>query len=237
MIPTEPAVFVEIFRRISRTPLIGLGVLLVLGRAGRGAGRAGPAARRTPAGGAGCSPTTAADVRTGALARGAWPVLLGLSAAALAGYLVLFLVAARSAGATAPTLALLPPLLLALIAMGLPISVGGWGPREGVAALSLLDGRAGRAARGHQLGGLRGAGADRQPARGRRCCWPAGSPGPRSRPPVPVAGSAPVSRLPIPAQRTRHRRPWPGRRVDPAAGAVHRQPPPAHPSVGPSEAS
>ena len=34
------------------------------------------------------------------------------------------------------SLALLPPLLLALIAMGLPISVGGWGPREGVAALA-----------------------------------------------------------------------------------------------------
>ncbi|MBA3907766.1 MAG: UPF0104 family protein, partial [Pseudonocardiales bacterium] len=32
--------------------------------------------------------------------------------------------------------ALLPLLLLALMAMGLPISVGGWGPREGVAAVS-----------------------------------------------------------------------------------------------------
>ena len=40
------------------------------------------------------------------------------------------------AGATASTLALLPPLLLALMAMSLPISVGGWGPREGVAAFT-----------------------------------------------------------------------------------------------------
>lgn len=75
------------------------------------------------------------DVRAGLLARDTWPALLVLSAAALAGYLTLFLVAARAAGTTASTAALLPLLILALMAMGLPINVGGWGPREGVAAL------------------------------------------------------------------------------------------------------
>jgi len=75
-------------------------------------------------------------VRAGALARTVWPLLLLLSAATLAGYLLLFLIAARMAGATAPALTLLPPLLLALMAMSLPISVGGWGPREGVAAFT-----------------------------------------------------------------------------------------------------
>lgn len=78
---------------------------------------------------------TVADLRAGVLARDTWPALLGLSAAALAGHLVLFLVAARAAGATAPAVELLPLLLLALMAMALPVSVGGWGPREGVAAL------------------------------------------------------------------------------------------------------
>jgi uncharacterized membrane protein YbhN (UPF0104 family) len=135
VIPVEPALVAEIVRRMSRIPLVGIavvvlllvlaGVLIVRARRSSSAGRW----RRLLG-------DTAADVRAGVLARGAWPVLLGLSAIALAGYLVLFLVAARSAGATASTLALLPPLLLALIAMGLPISVGGWGPREGVAALS-----------------------------------------------------------------------------------------------------
>ncbi len=101
-----------------------------LRRRSRPATSAGPARLRRVLG------DTAADVRAGALARGAWPLLLGLSAAALAGYLLLFLIAARVAGATAPVIALLPPLLLALIAMGLPISIGGWGPREGVAAFT-----------------------------------------------------------------------------------------------------
>jgi uncharacterized membrane protein YbhN (UPF0104 family) len=71
------------------------------------------------------------DVR---LARGTWPGVLGLSAVGLAGHLALFLVSARLAGSTAPFTRLLPLMVLALFAMGLPVNVGGWGPREGVAA-------------------------------------------------------------------------------------------------------
>jgi uncharacterized membrane protein YbhN (UPF0104 family) len=137
VIPAEPAVVVAVVHRASRTPLIGAGLLALLlavgavlvFRARRSSSRRAGRIRQV-------LDDTAADVRTGALSRSAWPLLLVLSAAALGGYLVLFLVAARSAGVTAPIAALLPPLLLALIAMGLPISVGGWGPREGVAALS-----------------------------------------------------------------------------------------------------
>jgi uncharacterized membrane protein YbhN (UPF0104 family) len=58
-----------------------------------------------------------------------------LSTAALAGHVTLFVVAARAAGSTAPVTQLVPLVLLALLAMGLPLNVGGWGPREGVAAL------------------------------------------------------------------------------------------------------
>jgi hypothetical protein len=46
----------------------------------------------------------------------------------------MFVIAARTAGATASLSRLVPLALLALLAMGLPLNVGGWGAREGVAA-------------------------------------------------------------------------------------------------------
>jgi uncharacterized membrane protein YbhN (UPF0104 family) len=75
-----------------------------------------------------------AEVRRALLSRRAWPGILATSTAALAGYLATFLVAARAAGVTAPTLHLVPLLMLALLAMTIPLNVGGWGPREGVCA-------------------------------------------------------------------------------------------------------
>jgi uncharacterized membrane protein YbhN (UPF0104 family) len=77
-----------------------------------------------------------ADARTGVFARGTWPGLLLLSVATLAGYLALFVVAARAAGSQAELGALLPLLVLGLLAMALPINIGGWGPREGVTAVA-----------------------------------------------------------------------------------------------------
>jgi uncharacterized membrane protein YbhN (UPF0104 family) len=59
-----------------------------------------------------------------------------LSLAGLAGHLALFVVAARAAGSHAPLPELLPLLVAALLAMVLPVNVGGWGPREAVAALA-----------------------------------------------------------------------------------------------------
>jgi uncharacterized membrane protein YbhN (UPF0104 family) len=76
------------------------------------------------------------EARAGLLARDMWPALVLLSVAALACQLTLFLVSARIAGATAPAPRLLPLLMFALLGMGLPVSIGGWGPREGVAALA-----------------------------------------------------------------------------------------------------
>jgi uncharacterized membrane protein YbhN (UPF0104 family) len=77
-----------------------------------------------------------ADARSGALSRSTWPGLLALSVVALAGYLALFVVAARSAGAQASVRELLPLLVLGLLAMALPLNIGGWGPREGVMAVT-----------------------------------------------------------------------------------------------------
>lgn len=76
-----------------------------------------------------------ATPRTG-LGRGTWLGVALLSLAALAGYLALFVIAARAAGAQAPIGELLPLLVLALLAMGLPINIGGWGPREAVSTVA-----------------------------------------------------------------------------------------------------
>lgn len=68
------------------------------------------------------------------LGRATWPGLVTASLLAVLGHLLTFLVAARAAGATAPTSQLLPLALVVLIAMGIPASMAGWGPREGAAA-------------------------------------------------------------------------------------------------------
>ena len=51
----------------------------------------------------------------------------------VAGHAVTFLIAARTAGATASLSRMLPLALLVMLAMVLP-NVAGWGPREGVTA-------------------------------------------------------------------------------------------------------
>jgi uncharacterized membrane protein YbhN (UPF0104 family) len=75
-----------------------------------------------------------AEARRGLLARGVWPAVLLSSVLVLAGHLAVFVVAARVAGCPASPATLLPLAVLALAAMGLPLNVGGWGPREGVTA-------------------------------------------------------------------------------------------------------
>jgi hypothetical protein len=45
-----------------------------------------------------------------------------------------FLIAARTVGVDASPQRLLPLAMLALLAMAVPLSIGGWGPREGVTA-------------------------------------------------------------------------------------------------------
>ena len=75
----------------------------------------------------------ARDLRRGLLARRAWPAIALASALVVAGHAATFLIAARSAGATAPPSQMLPLALLVMLAAALP-NVGGWGPREGVTA-------------------------------------------------------------------------------------------------------
>jgi uncharacterized membrane protein YbhN (UPF0104 family) len=79
--------------------------------------------------------TGLADARAGVFSRSTGPWVVLLSVATLTGYLALFVVAARAAGCRAPLGELLSVLVPALLAMALPVNVGGWGPREAVATL------------------------------------------------------------------------------------------------------
>ena len=73
------------------------------------------------------------DVRDGLLARRAWPGIAFASALVVCGHAVTFLIAARTAGISAPPSQVLPLALLVMLIMVVP-SVGGWGPREGGSA-------------------------------------------------------------------------------------------------------
>jgi glycosyltransferase 2 family protein len=73
------------------------------------------------------------DVRAALVARRAWPAIALASVLVVVGHAITFVIAARTAGATAPLFQLLPLALLAMLAMVLP-SVAGWGPREGATA-------------------------------------------------------------------------------------------------------
>src|SRR5207302_11308750 len=78
--------------------------------------------------------SVASDVRNGLLGRRAWPGIAFASTVVVAGHTATFVIAARAAGSTASTAHLLPLALLVLLAMSVPVSVAGWGLREGVAA-------------------------------------------------------------------------------------------------------
>jgi uncharacterized membrane protein YbhN (UPF0104 family) len=75
----------------------------------------------------------ARELHDGLLGRRAWPAIALASALVVAGHTVTFLVAAQTAGVTAPPSQVLPLALLVLLAGALP-NVAGWGPREGVTA-------------------------------------------------------------------------------------------------------
>jgi hypothetical protein len=76
----------------------------------------------------------ATDLRRGLLVRGVWPQLTLASVLTVAGHTATFVIAARIAGCTAPLSELIALLLVIQIAAGIPLSIGGWGPREGAAA-------------------------------------------------------------------------------------------------------
>jgi uncharacterized membrane protein YbhN (UPF0104 family) len=109
-------------------PLIGLAALgalavVVAVRMNRAPSRRGRALR-----------AGLAEAREGLLSRRNGPGVAVSSAVVLAGHLGMFVLAARVTGSAATVAVLLPLAVLALLAMGLPLNVGGFGPREGVTA-------------------------------------------------------------------------------------------------------
>jgi glycosyltransferase 2 family protein len=80
-----------------------------------------------------------ADLRAVALPRRTRSRILLASVVAMAGHVLTFLVATRTAGSGAAPLQVLPLALVVLLAMGLP-NIAGWGPREGVAAWAFSAG-------------------------------------------------------------------------------------------------
>jgi uncharacterized membrane protein YbhN (UPF0104 family) len=114
----------------SSMPLVAIALVLavvgvvLVARARPGGGRSRWARVRS---------AVAGDIRDGLLARRAWLGIALASALVVGGHAVTFLIAARTAGITAPPSRMLPLALLVMLAMVLP-SVAGWGPREGATA-------------------------------------------------------------------------------------------------------
>jgi uncharacterized membrane protein YbhN (UPF0104 family) len=75
-----------------------------------------------------------ADLRHDLLAPGVWPRLALASVLVVAGHTATFVIAARVAGSTAPLGELIALLMVVQISAVIPLSIGGWGLREGAAA-------------------------------------------------------------------------------------------------------
>ena len=101
----------------------GCAALVVRRAARRGRSRLARAAR-----------AVSADLRSGLLAPDVWPQLTLASVLVVAGHTATFVIAARVAGCTAPLGELIALLMVVQTAVVIPLSIGGWGLREGAAA-------------------------------------------------------------------------------------------------------
>ena len=103
--------------------LAGCAVLVLRRAARRGRSMQARAAR-----------AVSADLRHGLLTRGVWPKVALSSVLVVAGHTATFVIAARVAGSTASLGELVALLMVVQTVMVVPLSVGGWGLREGAAA-------------------------------------------------------------------------------------------------------
>jgi uncharacterized membrane protein YbhN (UPF0104 family) len=115
---------------------LAVGAALIVRRAARrGRPRMARAAR-----------AVSADLRCGLLAPEVWPQLTLSSVLVVAGHTVTFVIAARVAGCTAPLGELIALLMVVQTAVVIPLSIGGWGLREGAAAWAFAAAGLGAAA-------------------------------------------------------------------------------------------
>ena len=91
-------------------------------------------ARRGPSRLSRAARAIAEDLRGGLLAADVWPRLVLASVLVVAGHTATFVIAARVAGSTASLGELVALLMVVQTAMVIPLSIGGWGLREGAAA-------------------------------------------------------------------------------------------------------
>ena len=125
LLTMESPVRAEVRHFAPLTGLAALGALAVVValRMNRAPSRRGRALR-----------ATLSEAREGLLSRRNWPGVTLSSLLILAGHFALFVLAARVAGSGASVAVLLPLAVLALVPTGLPLNVGGFGPREGATA-------------------------------------------------------------------------------------------------------
>ena len=122
LLPSWVPIWVPVVVAVAVLGALG-GGLLLRGRPPRGTSRGARALR-----------AAAVDIRDGLTARRAWPGIAVASVVVVTGHLATLILAARTAGAITPTVQLLPLAMLVLLATAVPTNVGGWGPREGMAA-------------------------------------------------------------------------------------------------------
>jgi uncharacterized membrane protein YbhN (UPF0104 family) len=115
--------------------LAGCAALIVRRAARRGRPRLARAAQ-----------AVSADLRCSLLAPDVWPQLTLASVLVVAGHTVTFVIAARAAGCTAPLGELVALLMVVQTAVVIPLSIGGWGLREGAAAWAFAAAGLGAAA-------------------------------------------------------------------------------------------
>lgn len=121
--PATPFVLAGVVVVAALVGAAGCAVLVGRAAARRGRSRLTRAAR-----------TVSADLRHGLMTPHVWPQVAVASAFVVAGHTATFVLAARVAGTTAPVGELVALLLVVQSAMVIPLTVGGWGLREGAAA-------------------------------------------------------------------------------------------------------
>lgn len=123
ILPSPVRADVRSFAPLAAAGVAGAIAIVVALRMNKAPGRRGGALR-----------STLAEARRALLSRKNGPGVALSSAVILAGHVGMFVVSARVAGSAASVAEVTPIAVLALVAMGLPLNVGGWGPREGVTA-------------------------------------------------------------------------------------------------------
>ena len=122
LLPSETPAWIPLVVASVTVGVLG-GGLLLSGRPPRGTSRAARTFR-----------AAAGDIRAGLLARRVGPGIAFASVVVAVGHVAMLILAARTAGTNASPVLLLPLAVLVLLATVVPTNIGGWGPREGVAA-------------------------------------------------------------------------------------------------------